>query len=307
GGSTMTRRTGAAHVIYNLMTGVMAFLLLPVASALFLRGTADPQIALVAFHSAFNILGVVLVLPFTTPFARLIERIVPASGAALTRRLDSAALAVPALAVRAAADTVEVMARTLARHVAAGLGNAAAARADRGWRSDDFDTALLETRSYLREIHARDLTAAEIDLDEASFHVLDHLRRLQFRCGQIGRLKVIRETRELQPHGEDLARLSQALAENGASEAMTQEFDAFRRRLREERRNLRGTLVEQAASGHIGHDEAAARMDALRWLHRSGYHLWRIALHLAETRSDETPDTLPEPPPADEAAGPVQS
>ncbi len=305
GGSTMTRRTGVAHVIYNLMTGVMAFLLLPVASALFLRASPDPQIALVAFHSAFNFLGVVLVLPFATPFARLIERIVPASGAAMTRRLDSAALAVPTLAVRAAADTVEVMARTLARHVAAGLGDAAAARADSGWRSEDFDTALLETRNYLREIHARDLAEGEIDLEEASFHVLDHLRRLHFRCGQIGRLKVIRETRELRPYGQELAKLSQGLAESGASEAMTQEFDGYRRRLREVRRSLRGTLVEQAASGKIGHEEAAARMDALRWLHRSGYHLWRIALHLAETRSDETPDTVPEPPSAEAAAGPV--
>ncbi|MFD0979860.1 Na/Pi cotransporter family protein [Tropicimonas aquimaris] len=80
GGGTMARRTGLAHVIYNLLTGVMAFFLLgpfllgPFSTLVApLIAEGNGQIALVGFHSMFNALGVVLVLPFARPFARMIE------------------------------------------------------------------------------------------------------------------------------------------------------------------------------------------------------------------------------------------
>ena len=71
GGSTAMRRTGYAHVTYNVATGLMAFAILPVfvwATAGFLERGGDQQLTLVAFHSLFNLIGVLAILPITGVF-----------------------------------------------------------------------------------------------------------------------------------------------------------------------------------------------------------------------------------------------
>ncbi|TKB48683.1 Na/Pi cotransporter family protein [Ferrimonas sediminicola] len=74
-GSDNKRRVAAAHVLFNLATAVMAYLLiLPVLPPLFhWLGIHDPLYGLVAFHSLFNLLGVVLVFPFVGGLAHWLE------------------------------------------------------------------------------------------------------------------------------------------------------------------------------------------------------------------------------------------
>ncbi|MFC3614743.1 Na/Pi cotransporter family protein [Lutimaribacter marinistellae] len=295
GGSTMTRRTGVAHVIYNLMTAAMAFLLLPFTSALFAASATDPQIGLVAFHSTFNFIGVVAVIPFTNQFARLIEWLVPSTGPRLTAQLDTAALAVPSIAIKVAADTVETVARSLADYLAGALGNSAATHSDTRWSGEDFDNAISETRAWLREIPAMNLPPEEREELEQIVHTLDHLRRLQYRCEQHERIRLVRETVELRPYGMDLSALCTTLADDGATHVTADALDRYRKELRQARRTVRKGFVEQAAQGRIGYEESADRMDALRWLHRSGYHLWRIAYHLHAIRPAWSAGNTPRP------------
>ncbi|MHC4938657.1 MAG: hypothetical protein ACYTHK_06785 [Planctomycetota bacterium] len=67
GGSSATRRTGYSRVVHNCMTAIMAlFLLKPFTEAVAARG---PQFALVLFHTCFNVLGALAILPFTRRFA----------------------------------------------------------------------------------------------------------------------------------------------------------------------------------------------------------------------------------------------
>lgn len=82
GGTTDSRRTGLAHVIYNLLTGAGAFLLLPaycheVGPGSGPTSAGSTMFATVAFHSLFNGMGVLLALPFTHHFATLIRRLLP--------------------------------------------------------------------------------------------------------------------------------------------------------------------------------------------------------------------------------------
>ncbi|MFN3615304.1 MAG: Na/Pi cotransporter family protein, partial [Rubrimonas sp.] len=69
GGSTAMRRTALAHVLFNVMTGAVAFAILDPFTALMVavtpgEGVGEAQLALVGFHSAFNVVGVAAVLPF---------------------------------------------------------------------------------------------------------------------------------------------------------------------------------------------------------------------------------------------------
>ncbi|MEY3018052.1 MAG: hypothetical protein RL336_1187, partial [Pseudomonadota bacterium] len=78
-GARIKRRVSAIHFIFNVVTDIIAVLCLPWLLFLItdiLRIT-DPLFALVAFHSAFNILGILIFLPWVRGFQRLIERLIP--------------------------------------------------------------------------------------------------------------------------------------------------------------------------------------------------------------------------------------
>ncbi len=75
-GSPVKKQLAAAQFIFNLFTGLVAYLLLfPFARELVaLAGVTDPLYALVAFHSAFNAMGILLMLPIMPWYARQMEK-----------------------------------------------------------------------------------------------------------------------------------------------------------------------------------------------------------------------------------------
>lgn len=80
GATPNAKRVAAAHVIFNVVTGFVALLTLPilffiVKSTGRLLGLEDiPAITLALFHSVFNILGVLLILPFSEKMTRFLEQ-----------------------------------------------------------------------------------------------------------------------------------------------------------------------------------------------------------------------------------------
>lgn len=80
GATPNAKRVAAAHVIFNMATGVVALLLLPVMFGIVkagsnLAGLQDiPVVTLALFHTTFNVLGVLLMWPLTNKLARLLEQ-----------------------------------------------------------------------------------------------------------------------------------------------------------------------------------------------------------------------------------------
>lgn len=80
GATPNARRVAAAHVVFNVVTGAVALLLLP----LLLHGLTDiriavhfdqdPAVVLAFFHTTFNLLGVVLLWPVTPALVRFLGR-----------------------------------------------------------------------------------------------------------------------------------------------------------------------------------------------------------------------------------------
>ena len=76
-GSTPKRQVAAGHVLFNVITDALAFLLrVPLLGLVAAIGIEDPLYALVAFHSLFNLMGLCLFLPFTRQFANLLQRLI---------------------------------------------------------------------------------------------------------------------------------------------------------------------------------------------------------------------------------------
>ena len=109
GATANARRAAAAHVVFNLVTGVVALLLLPwligaiAAGARLLELPPEPAAKLALFHTVFNVLGVLLMLPLAAPLTRFLQRRFHAQAEDDSRLqfLDDTVLAVPALAVDA--------------------------------------------------------------------------------------------------------------------------------------------------------------------------------------------------------------
>ncbi|AUM13566.1 Na/Pi cotransporter family protein [Ketobacter alkanivorans] len=74
-GSAIKKQLALAHVLINVVTAVLAFSLLPLLLPLIQSsGLSDPLYHLVAFHSGFNLIGILLMLPFIKPFSHFLER-----------------------------------------------------------------------------------------------------------------------------------------------------------------------------------------------------------------------------------------
>ncbi|MDH3977410.1 MAG: Na/Pi symporter [Gammaproteobacteria bacterium] len=77
-GSAIKRQVAAGHVLFNVVIVIFAFFLrMPLLSLIFFIGIEDPLYAVVAFHSLFNLIGLFIFVPLTTPFAHLLQRWLP--------------------------------------------------------------------------------------------------------------------------------------------------------------------------------------------------------------------------------------
>lgn len=123
------KRVAAGHVIFNMVTGVVALALLPVliwsvdrtGGWLGVDGRPEPVLAL--FHTLFNLLGVVLMLPVADRLARALGRLFRTAEEDLgrPRHLDGTVVATPALAVAALQEELNRMRRLVLINVAAAL------------------------------------------------------------------------------------------------------------------------------------------------------------------------------------------
>jgi phosphate:Na+ symporter len=109
GSTSNARRVASAHIIFNLATGLVALLILPVLFWLVTRMetmlglAAIPAVTLAMFHTAFNLLGVVLIYPFNNRLADFLEKrfVTREEFAGRPRYLDKTVAVSPALAVNA--------------------------------------------------------------------------------------------------------------------------------------------------------------------------------------------------------------
>lgn len=277
GGTTAARRTGFAHVIYNLLTGIMAFLLLyPLGwaiAALAETGTSfDPQVALVGFHSAFNALGVLLILGVTPAFARLVQRLVPGEPGFAAGRLDRQLLSDPEAAAGAAEAVVLDIMRSLSDELARKLGGDAAARED-----PRLKAAVRDCRGFLAAVQPAAGSPAQMRREQL-LHALDHLDRLRRRAKQTARIAALKGDPALSAQAQDMADLLQAL--QTSSEEQATAANALRKTLRTFREDFRKAAIGRTAAGALPPGTLTLQLDSARWLHRSAYHVWRAAAHL---------------------------
>jgi phosphate:Na+ symporter len=284
GGSVAMRRTAVAHVGYNVATALVALPLLALVPWLG-QVVGDVPTALVIFHTAFNLVGVALLLPVADRYARLIERLVPERAGALPEPPDAALRAEPAAAVDAARVTAGRLAQAVTGRFAQRLGGRSAAP----------DPAAVHTALDGLEAFLLDLSLPPADPRlkmryAALLHMVDHLHRLVHREGQESRLSLVC-SEPLLARPARLLGLALEVARDGPMDAVLAGRMARVHALIAGRsgRLRRAVLLRE----HVGLAPVSAVFeitDALRWLERVAFHVARIA-HYAAEAAGEGPET----------------
>jgi len=108
GATYNAKKVAAAHIIFNFATGLVAIFLIPlflniVGKVPQLSGIENMATSLAIFHTSFNLLGVILFLPFTKQLVRFLDKHIGRELAELgkPKYLDNNVLKTPTLAMDA--------------------------------------------------------------------------------------------------------------------------------------------------------------------------------------------------------------
>lgn len=113
GATPNAKRLAWAHVIFNLLTGAVALIFLPLFLALVQEIAQDtglgqaPVVLLSLFHTGFNLLGLLLILPLEKRLSRWLLTLYSHTEADAPKHLDENVASVPDLATRAVALELE--------------------------------------------------------------------------------------------------------------------------------------------------------------------------------------------------------
>jgi phosphate:Na+ symporter len=296
GGTVAARRAAVAHTLFNVGTGAIALLSLPIFLAIVrfiadLAGGEDPAVQLSVFHTLFNLVGVLCFLPITDRFAAFVERIVPERRRGLTRRLVDAGSGVPEVRIEAARRTVlEVMTEVLL--ALRGLLTDVKGDDPPERRMSEAHEALVATRAWLAPLHTDPTTTGLFRRHVDLLHAIDHLDQLIEACDEVEPAARLRRELELTAvHGLatrllELPRDGDELHPDAASRA-----EGIARELVDYRSLNRPRILEQTAAGAVSPLAAEGRLEAIRWAERIGLHVSRALVYLvgAARVNDDTP------------------
>jgi len=190
GASSTAKRLGLAYILFKLIAAVIALVLFPITTPLLIRASdnIDGVTLLAAYHTAYNIVGVLVLLPVITGFTRLVERMLPERGSPLTRCLDPAALETPIAAEEAVRRTVaralETMCGSLATALSAASQNAHAAAKRNMMPSAEAAAALRQARDFMSAVSGPPESEDEQRWLTGTLHALDHASRLAETIGE---------------------------------------------------------------------------------------------------------------------------
>lgn len=290
GADVGAKRTGISHVMYNLISGLIAFILLtPFLSLwhLFFPNQLDhdAEIILVAFHSCFNLIAIVMMFPFIQPFARWIEKLIPEKKIAYTSKLDHALLDDPKVAIMAIKWTIEQEFIDLLTYLNQLLG---AKKTGQTINLKELQIALDETHNFIDRIHLDSNNGKDWKNLIALIHILDHMQRLHERCDEDqDRAITSVNTPEL---------ISLVLQLRTAIDLILKEIKGSNWRespkfiqqasqqIHQQVKPYRHMIMTRIAESKQDVRSATACLEAIRWLERVGDHLEHLIWHLKTLR-----------------------
>lgn len=306
GASSTAKRLALAYILFKLIAAVIALVLFPVVTPLMVRAsnTIDGVSLLAAYHTAYNVVGVLVLLPIVDKFTKFVERLLPERGSLLTRCLDPAALAIPIAAIEAARRTVARALEAICGSINAQLESnnpGGAVRPGNASMAEAAD-ALRQTQEFIADVSGPPETEEDHRRLTSTLHALDHASRLAEAASKdtdVGSGKDSPDnTRVTQLCADAMrnaalvaAKVSQTGVHEGADAVAPAEgatladgalvqLENSAKALKDAQPAYRTATLGAVGSGGLTADEAIVRVDAARRLEMFAHHAWRCAAHL---------------------------
>lgn len=287
GANISAQRTAAVHVIFNVMSALLAFILLkPVFLWLFTHTALskwDHVVIVAAFHTAFSVLGALFVLPNLRRFEALITRLLPERHSSILTVLDQASLSVPSLAIQAANQVMRHILLSLYRFLQNILHQA---QAPSQHQLQQLDQQIAALQRYLADI--------PISEDAPERRKLTNLLRMMVYIDVLRGDVDQQQYQVLLAHETDLStlRLDYEHLVQRQIQYLKQETDSIvdierdlfhlKQWTDENRSQIREHLMQYASQANMTVAKSFDLLAAQRWLDRTIAHSQRLAKVLAE-------------------------
>jgi phosphate:Na+ symporter len=300
GASTTAKRLALAYVLFKLIAALIAIAAFPFTAALMksLSSSIDGMTLLAAYHTAYNVVGVAVLLPATQWFTRIVERLLPSRQTALQRALDASALASPVIAIETARRVVATVLETTSASVSAALSDGAS----RSAQGAETAATLEEVRDFLSELKQPPETEGERLHLTSILHALDHASRLaevvadgvlpgspagagdDLRLTELCR-KAMRAAQEISGSITSETALSAKASPIGWNVSAEiaralREMEGAAWELDDLQRDYRAATLASVAAGELTAADAFTRIETARRFGRIVHHAWRSSAHL---------------------------
>ncbi|MFO7481817.1 Na/Pi cotransporter family protein [Oceanibaculum nanhaiense] len=278
GATAPAKRVASAHIAFNLLTGLVALMLMPVLLWVSIHGaelvgTADDiMLVLAVFHTMFNCMGVALIWPLSAHLERFLSSLyrTPEEDIARPRHLDSTLLAVPDLALRGLvleATRLQALAFALTRDRIAGISRS------RGVAERQQGILALgrQIRDFAGQLGGQALPATVVDALPDLIRATQHLDEIVLAADQLAPLVAPMEQAALEGTEQGVAReswqrLNDAIAgtlppppEQGEVPGDIETLTALAAQIEENYQSIKAGLLRATATGrlHVGTMETA--------------------------------------------------
>jgi len=283
GATPNAKRVAASHVVFNLMTGAVAVLLLPlmlgavefVRTSLELQPDAATSLAL--FHTIFNVLGVIIIFPVAERMTKWLKlRFVSLEeDLGRPRFLDKTALVVPALAVESMLMELQRLQEISLSIVITALGPVPPRQQELRQRLSVVETLSRSVGEYARKMYQAELPPSISDALMHPYRALQHFEEI----ARIG--AALPKRRAERPALDDeteqlldayLGAVTQELKLMTSSDPTPEDWNPKRARIhiKESYAVLKQALLKLGSHGHLPFQQLESTIQYIDHIHACG-------------------------------------
>jgi phosphate:Na+ symporter len=299
GASTAAIRTGVIYVVFGLVIAIIAITVMPIFLWFtdYLNVVGNPAqmaIAVAAFHTSFNFIGIVIIMPLRMFFTSMVMKWFPEDNNQMTHRLDRSVQQIPSVAIETVNLSLQDMLSGLLEYLSKALGESNLS-VDRNFLNQ-AELAKIEISQFLNEIKVGTDNTSDYNRYVATLHALDHNVRLMDACRDTHFIKNIAKD----PVATQMSVILQMSFErtqkwisDHEETGMADHLAEISEKLAEMRKKRRVEILERAALSGGSSIQILANLDTIRWLDKLAYHHWRAVYHLMDKREYEIDPPYP--------------
>lgn len=288
GATSNAKRIAAAHVIFNLITGFVGVLLLVISASIINNDSKnlDYVTLLAAFHTLFNVVGVVIMWPLTDRLEVFLKQSFRSQEEDLsqTQFLDKTLLSTPSLAV-------EAMSKELARVSTISSDMAKAAISADAAESPRLTATMNSIHKLNGKIGKYNQNIAKENLTEEISIILPSAMRITRYYSEIARLSALmpnyyeyfelvsdRSLKELiHDYQQKIVELVDSCEISESYDLSGIESRKLIKELEKQYQHLKSQVMECSIDGHLKPKESIMLLDALSHIHRLAEQIEKAA------------------------------